>query len=229
MNTQREKFFFVLKILSVIFMAFVIYASLFIAPEASGFVSTSRIIFYHVPMAWIAVLAFLISAIYSILYLKNKRINHDIIAASSAQLGFIFSIAATITGSIWAKVEWGAFWNWDPRETSILILLLIYAAYFSLRSAVEQDERKAQLSAVYSILAFVTVPFLIFVVPRVIETLHPENPVFETNPSKKMTPSIRMVFFASIFAFSMIFIWILKLKIEVEKVRKKISILGEKK
>ncbi len=226
--TFHNKAFLILKILLVLFLVFVIYGSLYIAPEAQGFVSTSRVIFYHVPMAWVAVLAFLISAVYSILYLKNKNLDHDVHAASAAQLGFLFSVIATVTGSIWAKMEWGSFWNWDPRETSILILLLIYAAYFSLRSAIENDEQRAQLSAVYSILAFVTVPFLVFVVPRVVETLHPENPVFEASPDKKMTPAIRWVFFSSIFAFTLLFLWILKLKIDLEKIKRTLTISGEK-
>ncbi|HFE64134.1 MAG TPA: hypothetical protein ENK14_06935, partial [Caldithrix sp.] len=148
-------------------------------------------------------------------------------SVSSAQLGFIFSIVATVTGSIWAKMEWHSFWNWDPRETSILILLLIYAAYFSLRSAIENEEQRARLSAVYSIIAFVTVPFLVFVVPRVIDTLHPQNPVFETEADKKMTPSIRLVFFTSIVAFSMIYAWILNLKISLEKISRQIFDWGE--
>ena len=134
----------------------------------------------------------------------------------------MFSILATVTGSIWAKFEWGSFWNWDPRETSILILLLIYAAYFALRSAIEGKEQKAQLSAVYSILAFVTVPFLIFVVPRVLFTLHPENPVFATQESQKMTASIRVVFFSSLFGFSLLFYWILRMKVELERIKNKL-------
>ncbi len=227
MVEPENKIFLSLKIATVLIMFFVLYGSLFVAPEAGGFLSTSRIIFYHVPMAWVAVLAFLVSAVNSILYLKNKNMKYDINSVSSAQLGFIFSIVATVTGSIWAKMEWHSFWNWDPRETSILILLLIYAAYFSLRSAIENEEQRARLSAVYSIIAFVTVPFLVFVVPRVIDTLHPQNPVFETEADKKMTPSIRLVFFTSIVAFSMIYAWILNLKISLEKISRQIFDWGE--
>lgn len=197
--------------------------SLYFSQEASGFVSTSRVIFYHVPVAWVAVLAFLVSAVFSILYLRSKNPDHDIWASSSAGLGFLFSILATVTGSMWAKMEWGSFWNWDPRETSILILLLIYAAYFALRSALESKEQKAQLSAVYSILAFVTVPFLIFVVPRILFTLHPENPVFATQASKKMTPAIRLVFFSSLFGFSLLYYWILRIKVELEKLKNRVT------
>ncbi|MEA1980758.1 MAG: cytochrome c biogenesis protein, partial [candidate division Zixibacteria bacterium] len=89
----------------------------------------SRVFYYHIPQAWICVLAFLMSMIYSIRYLKTKDINFDDKASEAARLGFIFCVLATVTGSIFAKVTWGSFWNWDPRETSVFILLLIYAAY----------------------------------------------------------------------------------------------------
>ena len=211
-----------MKIFVFIWMILVIIGSFYLSPEASGFVSTSRVIFWHVPVAWVAVLAFLVSAIFSFLFLRNKNFDHDIWASASAGLGFLFSILAAVTGSIWAKFEWGSFWNWDPRETSILILLLIYAAYFALRSAIDAKEQKAQLSAVYSILAFVTVPFLIFIVPRILFTLHPENPIFTTQESQKMTSSIRLIFFSSLFGFTLLFYWILRTKVELERLKNKV-------
>jgi len=136
---------------------------------------SSRIFYYHIPQAWICVLAFAMAMFYSIQYLRTKQQHYDDRAAEAAALGLVFCILATLTGSIFAKVTWGSFWNWDPRETSIFILLLIYGAYFALRGAVEAEERRAALSAVYAIFAFVTVPFLIFVVPRVVPSLHPAD------------------------------------------------------
>lgn len=225
MKNKDSKLFMGMKIFLFFWMIIVIVGSIYMAPEASGFVSTSRVIFYHVPMAWVAALAFLVSAIFSILYLRKKNLDYDIWASSSAVLGFLFCLLATVTGSIWAKIEWGAFWNWDPRQTSIFILLLIYAAYFALRSSLELREQKAQLSAVYSILAFVTVPFLIFVIPRILFTLHPENPIFTFKSSQKMNPEIRWVFFASLFGFSLLYYWMLRLKVDLEKIKTKMESL----
>ena len=135
----------------------------------------------------------------------------DNAAAEAARLGFIFCILATVTGSIFAKVTWGSFWNWDPRETSVFILLLIYAAYFSLRGAVEIEERKATLSAVYSIFAFVTVPFLIFVVPRMTPSLHPEDSIVNANMKFTMGPAVRMIFFSSLGLFTVLYFWMFSL------------------
>jgi heme exporter protein C len=143
-------------------------------PAQQGLGNTGRIIIMHVPTAWLSVLAFAIAAIYCLLYLRRRRPEDDDRAVAAVEQGFLFSILATATGSIFAKVVWGSFWNWDPRETSILILLLIYGAYFALRSAIDDTERRRQLSAVYGALAFVSVPLLVFVIPRFAESsLHP--------------------------------------------------------
>lgn len=103
----------------------------------------------------------------------EKNMDDDAKSFAAIQLGFIFTILATVTGSIWAKFTWGAFWHWDPRETSIFVLLLIYGSLFALRSAIENEDKRARLSAVYSIISFLTVPFFIFIMPRIMTGLHP--------------------------------------------------------
>jgi len=155
------------KLLLLCLMTGMIIAS-FLTPVPQGQIGdVSRIFYSHVPMAWVAVLAFGMSTFYAFRYLRVRRLADDDRAVEAARLGFIFCILATITGSIFARVTWGSFWNWDPRETSVFILLLIYAAYFALRGAIDVDDRRAALSAAYSLFAFLTVPFLVFVVPRV--------------------------------------------------------------
>ncbi len=171
----------------------------------------SRVFYYHIPQAWICVLAFMMSMIFSIRYLKNRRIEEDDRAADAARLGFIFCILATVTGSIFAKVTWGSFWNWDPRESSIFILLLIYGAYFALRGAVEVEERRAALSSVYSIFAFITVPFLIFVIPRITPSLHPEDSIVTENMKFTMGPAVRTIFFSSLALFTVVYFWMFSL------------------
>ena len=176
-----------------------------------------KILNFHVPMAWIAVLAYLISMIYSIKFLRNRDMKNDIFASSSAYLGTIFTILATVTGMIWARFNWGAFWNWDPRQTSIFILLLIYFAYFALRASVENKELKARLSSVYSIIAFVTVPFLVFVLPRIVSGLHPGSaddtslgPIM-SGGSDMLNLNKQIVFSIALASFTMAFFWILNI------------------
>jgi heme exporter protein C len=185
-------------------------------PVIPGLEEKARIIFFHVPTAWLTVIAFLTSMGYAIAYLRTKNRMHDEKSAAAAGLGFLFCVLATLTGAVWAKFNWGSFWNWDPRETSIFVLLLIYGAYFSLRSAVEVEEKRATLSAVYSIIAAVTVPFFIFIMPRIMSGLHPgaagdpggSGPVV----SFRMASNMRWIFYASLAGFTGLFVWMLSLR-----------------
>ncbi|MGB2697558.1 MAG: cytochrome c biogenesis protein CcsA [Candidatus Zixiibacteriota bacterium] len=201
------------KILTGFLLSVVIIAVFLMPPPQKELGDVSRIFFFHVPVAWVAVLAFFVSMVNSIFLLRKREMRYDIQAASAARLGFLFCILAMITGMIFAKNTWGSFWNWDPKETSIFILVLIYGAYFALRSAVEIQERKASLSAVYSILAFLTVPFLVFVIPRVYQSLHPVQSVVDTKLKFQLPLPYLFVFLGSILGFSLIFIWLHKLEI----------------
>lgn len=192
-------------------MGWVIVAAFAYPPPQMQIGAASRIFYFHVPQAWVAVLAFLISMIASINYLRKGRPIDDDRARTAAQLGLLFSILATVTGSIFAKVTWHSFWNWDPRETSVFVLLLIYGAYFALRSAVNGEEKRARLAAVYAIFAFITVPFLVFVVPRVLPSLHPSDSVIDSSGSFTMSGVTAMIFFPSLAAFTGLFAWIYRL------------------
>jgi heme exporter protein C len=172
------------------------------------------VFYFHVPVAWLTVLGFLISAIYSVLYLRKKELRYDVKADASARLGFLFSILATISGSAWAKITWGEFWNWDPRETSILVLLIIYMAYFTLRASIPEPEKRGNLSAVYSLVAFATVPILIFVIPRIYDSLHPD-PILNERGKVEMSSSIRMIFLFSMTGFTILFFYLKKLNDDV--------------
>ncbi|GBD89061.1 heme exporter protein C [bacterium BMS3Abin03] len=180
-------------------------------PNIPGLEQNARIIFFHVPTAWLTVLAFFMSTVFSFKYLKRKDLDDDLKAYASAQLGMTFCILATVTGAVWAKFAWGSFWSWDPRQTSIFALLLIYGALFALRSSIEGEEKRATLSAVYSIIAFVTVPFFIFVMPRIMKGLHPgsaEDSSAGPVVNFQMNSSMLLIFFLSLIAFTILYFWI---------------------
>ena len=191
-------------------------------PVIPGLEEKARIIFFHVPTAWLSVVAFLTSMVYAVQYLRTRDLACDIRSSAAAGLGFMFCILATLTGAVWAKFNWGSYWNWDPRETSIFVLLLIYGAYFSLRSAVETEEKRATLSSAYSIIAAVTVPFFIFIMPRIMTGLHPgakgdpdgAGPVVEF----KMSPNMRVIFYSSLIAFTLLFYWMFTLRVRTAQV-----------
>lgn len=197
-------------------------ASWFQFPVIPGLQEKARNIFFHVPTAWTTVVAFLVALYYGARYLRTRNMDDDIRSVSSASLGFMFCFLATITGSVWAKFNWGSFWNWDPRETSIFILLLIYGAYFALRSSLEVEETRAKLSAVYSIVAGLTVPFFVFVMPRIMSGLHPgakgdlggSTPVAQLH----MPPNMLTVFFLSLIGFTLFFVWMLNVRVRLARI-----------
>jgi heme exporter protein C len=218
------------KYLLLILMVFVLFAGIippivnhpqkwYEFPLIPGLEEKAKIIFFHVPTAWLTVLAYFVAMYYGIQYLRKKDIYDDMKSVSSATLGLVFCVLATVTGSVWAKFNWGSFWHWDPRETSIFILLLIYGAYFALRSALDSEEKRARLSAIYSIIAFLTTPFFIFIMPRLMIGLHPGSLELDpatgqvkasANPVIKfqMAANMRVVFFLSLFAFTILFFWL---------------------
>jgi heme exporter protein C len=179
-------------------------------PTIPGLEEKARIMFFHVPTAWLTVIAFLMSTIFSFRYLRTKNLDEDAKAHSAAQLGMIFCILATVTGAVWAKFAWGSYWSWDPRQTSIFAILLIYGALFALRSSIESEDKRATLSAVYSLIAFVTVPFFIFIMPRIMKGLHPgsaddanSGPVVDF----QMNSNMQLIFFLSMIGFTILYFW----------------------
>jgi heme exporter protein C len=195
-------------------MLAVILAAFLYAGDAESFVpGAARIIFFHLPMAMMATIAFWTSMVYAIHYLRRRQRITDLKSVCAAELGLLYCIVTTITGSIFAKIMWNSFWNWDPRETSILVLLLIYGAYFGLRSAVEDEERRATLAAVYNVFAGVVMPFLVFVVPRIpaLQSMHPPN-IWK---SGGMSPDYRVVLYSSLLGFLGLFVWMFQLRLRV--------------
>lgn len=195
-------------------------------PIIPGLDQLAKIIFFHVPTAWLSVLAFLMAMIYGIKYLVKSDLDDDAKSNAALQLGFVFSILATVTGSIWAKFTWGAFWHWDPRETSIFILLLIYGSLFALRSAVENEDKRAKLSAVYSIMAFLTVPFFIFIMPRIMTGLHPGSANDDTSGPVvdfQMNSNMQLIFYLSLTAFTILYFWMWQISYKSIIIKDKIS------
>ena len=207
-----------LKITTGILITLVIIFAFVWPPPQRQLGEVSRIFYFHVPLAWVSVLAFFLSMVNGISYLRNRKTENDLKAETSARLGFVFCFLALISGPVFAKYSWGTFWNWDPRETSIFILILIYGAYFALRSAIDDQKRKANFSSVYSILAFATVPFLVFIVPRVFPSLHPTDTIVDSGFKLQLPFKLLILLLASILGFSFLFLWIYKMESSLLKI-----------
>lgn len=206
-----------------IWMSTVIVAAFYYAPAAKGFTGydqpagadageSSRILFFHVPMAWVSFVAFIASGVWSVRYLAGRRDpRHDRAAHAAVEIGLLFGVLATITGAIWARFMWGAYWNWDPRQTSILMALLFYAAYLALRAAIEDEPTRRRLAAAYAVLGLVVAPFLFFVLPRLGFTLHPDA-VINTKGKIDVDSRMLQVLLASSAGFTVLFFWMHSLR-----------------
>jgi heme exporter protein C len=201
-----------LKVLLLPFLAAVIAAAFLWPAPAQGFIGeSSRIVFFHVPCAIVAFIAFLVAGIYSLLYLRTGDQRRDDVADAAVRLGLLFAVLTIVTGSIFSRIMWGAYWNWDPRQSSYLLLIFVYGAYLFLRAAIEDPEKKTRLAAAYALFAVVPMVFLVFVAPRITTSLHPQTVI---NPEGKilMDAPTKVVFFAGLVGFSGLFFWMLSLE-----------------
>ena len=209
----------VLRLLLFLWIAVTMVVALLMAPLVPVLEETTRVLYFHIPVAWLTVVALGWSMVNSVIYLVKRDLRADDQAAAAAELGLVFCIAATVSGAIWAKAMWGAYWNWDPRETSIFFILLLYTAYLALRGSIEGEEKRARLSAIYSVAAFVAVPFLIFVVPRMYATLHPD-PIINTRGRVEMDPMIRWCFLSMLGGFTALYVWLQSLRVRVTRLER---------
>ena len=160
-----------------------------------------RIFYFHVPVAWVAFLAFFITFIFSILYLWKREMKWDNIAHASAEVGVIFTTLVLITGPIWAKPVWGVWWTWDVRLTTSLVLWLIYVAYLLVRSFATEPARGARFGAVIGIVGFIDVP-IVFVTVNLWRTQHPTTIIFEGG----LTTSMLITLLVCIAAFTVLYV-----------------------
>ena len=187
----------------------------FVVPPAEGLGHYVRIIFIHIPCAWVSVVAFVVAAVYAWRVLRGRLndraalLKDDHFSARSAQLGLLFTVLATVTGAIFSRLTWGAFWNWDPRQTTILCLLMIYAAYLALRAVTGDPERRARISAIYALFSVLPVPFLVFVIPRFYFSLHPE-PVLNSTGHIDMEPVMLATLLVALLDVTLIYFALLR-------------------
>lgn len=213
------------KILAIVLIAYCIIGSLYLDFPYLPVIGTSiRNIFSHVSM-WFAMIAQLtISLLFSIRYLKFNKIKDDIIASKALSTGIYFGIAGVITGMAWAKYSWGDWWVNDPKLTGSAITLLSCFAYLILRNNINDEIKKARISAVYNILLFAMMIVLLFVLPRTGgASIHPGqsgNPVIF--PSE-LNWKIRLVLYPSFIGWILLSIWLLELKIRLNILIRKIN------
>ena len=170
--------------------------------KTSGIVQ--RIFYFHVPAAWVGLLSFFVTFVFSILYLWKRELKWDAIACASAEIGVVFTTLVLITGPLWAKPAWGIWWTWDARLTTSLLLWLIYVAYLLVRSLATEPARGAISGAVVGIVGFIDVP-IVFLTVNLWRTQHPSTIIFEGG----VTAPMLLTLIVCLAAFTVLYILLL--------------------
>ena len=199
------------------------YASFYIAPEERTMGLIQRIFYFHVGSAWAGLDAFVICFLANLLYVWRRDQKYDWLGVSSAEVGLVLTTVVLITGPIWAKPAWGIYWTWDARLTSTFVLWLLYISYLLLRSLIEEQDRRALLSSLFGIFAFLDVP-LVFGAIRWWRTQHPA-PVIMGGPGSGLDPTMNKVFFFSVLAMHVLMIFLIVERYSVEKMKSEVEIL----
>lgn len=192
-------------------------------PKLAILEESIRNLFYHVPMWFGMVLLLLGSMINAIKFLRKGNLTDDIKSAELANVGVLFGMMGIVTGMIWAKNTWGAYWTNDPKLNSAAIGMLMYFAYIVLRSSIEDEEKRARVSAVYNIFSFPIFVVLIFILPRLTASLHPGNGGNPGFNSYDLDSKLRLVFYPAVIGWTLIGYWIADLSIRKKLIELKQS------
>lgn len=211
------------KILAVVLLVYTIIAGLLAdVPRLAILNETVRVLHFHVPMWFGMIILLTISVVYSIKYLSKPGINQDIYAVEFANAGVIFGILGILTGSVWANFTWGSPWSSDPKQNGAAIALLIYFAYFILRNSLEDEQQRAKISAVYNIFAFATLVPLLFILPRLTDSLHPGNGGNPGFNAYDLDSNLRIVFYPAVIGWTLFGVWLASLRIRLRIIKNKI-------
>jgi len=210
------------KIIGIICVLYALIGGLLLpVPDLPILEQSIRNLFYHVPMWFGMILLLLASVIHAIKFLSKQNPESDLKSAAYANAGIWFGIMGLITGMIWAKNTWGTYWTNDPKLNSAAIGMLIYFAYSVLRSSIDDEEKRARVSAVYNVFSFPIFCVLVFILPRLTDSLHPGNGGNPGFNSYDLDSRLRMVFYPAVIGWSVIGFWIADLSIRYKKLENK--------
>ncbi|HZJ02652.1 MAG TPA: cytochrome c biogenesis protein CcsA [Thermoleophilia bacterium] len=195
---------------SVALILMALYGAMIVAPTEAVMGDVQRIFYFHMPSAWVALgPAFTVVFVCSIIYLAKRDLKFDRIAGASAEIGVMFTTITLVTGPLWARPIWGAYWTWDPRLTTTLVLWFIYVAYLMLRSSTAEGHKRARLAAVFGIVGWIDVP-IVFMSIRWWRTIHP---TLINGQGMQMDPTMQAVLMFSLFAFTILYVYLLIVRV----------------
>jgi heme exporter protein C len=189
-----------------------------------------KVFYFHISNAWVGMLGFIVAAVAGVVYLVKKDLKWDIVEQAAVEISLVFFLIAIVTGSIWAKPSWGTYWTWDARLTTAAILEMIYLAYLLLRQGIEDPERRARFSAVYTLVGSVSIP-ITFLSIRIWQTIHPViigGGGSDSQGSFGMTPPMLLTMFFCLATFSVIFITLLWYRVRLGSLAAQVDQLKSK-
>ncbi|HML39440.1 MAG TPA: cytochrome c biogenesis protein CcsA [Bellilinea sp.] len=215
----------ILDVTSIVLLLIATGMVFFYAPIEKVMGLVQKVFYFHVATAWVGMVSFGLAAVVGIIYLIKKDERFDLISVASVEIGLVFTMICLISGSIWARPIWNAWWTWDPRLTTVTIMELVYFAYLMLRNGIEEPERRARFGAVYAIIGFVSVPLTFFSI-RLFRTIHPVV-VGGSDPAATgafdMTPLMLQTFLFSLFTFTVIYVDLLWNRIRLGKLAQSVE------
>ena len=204
-----------IKVLSVLLLTYTFTAGYLLeVPTLPILNETIRALYLHVPMWFTMIFLLLLSSFHSYKYVADGDALHDLKSYNFAHLGVYFGILGLLTGMVWAKYTWGTFWTNDPKLNGSAIGLLIYFGYFILRSSIDDESKRGKISSVYNVFAFCMLIPLIFILPRLTDSLHPGNggnPGFNVYD---MNSQLRLVFYPAVIGFIFLGLWIADIRLK---------------
>lgn len=195
----------------VLVMYSVIAGFLFDVPRLAILNESIRNLYFHVPMWFAMVIMFGISVYHSVKHLSTGDMNHDIKASQSVNVGIVLGILGLVTGAIWAQYTWGQAWSSDPKQNFAAIAILLYFAYSILRSSMDEEQKRGKIAAIYNIFAFPMMVVLLFILPRLQDSLHPGNGGNPGFNAYDLDSTMRTVFYPACIGWILTGIWIFQL------------------
>jgi len=212
------------KILTILLLMYTVIGGLLLpAPRLNILNETIRTLHFHVPMWFGMIILLTISVVYSIKYLNSSKQIHDELAIGFAKTGILMGILGILTGMVWANFTWGEPWSGDPKQNAAAIALLIYFAYLVLRGSLQDPQQKARISAIYNIFAFSALIPLLFILPRLTDSLHPGsggNPGFN---AYDLDSRLRVVFYPAVVGWTLLGVWITSISVRYSNAKNQIE------
>lgn len=189
-------------------------AGLFLVPPDAAQGDVQRIMYIHVPSAWLAYLAFFVTFCAGLLYLRRRDLKYDRVAVASAEIGLVLTGLTILSGAIWGKATWGVWWDWDPRLTTTAVLFVLYAGYLLLRQSIVDRRRRARSAAIFGAVAFLNVPIVHFSVLLWRGLHQPPTVIRLGDPT--IDHLLLAELLASVLSFTLAYLWLLRRRADLE-------------